>query len=492
MRASVLEERRVLELEATKIDEHVARLQAQACALRTKMNSLTPLCGLPAEVLGHILGGVMQHSRGQDGQDWPTSPIRRHGTEWLAFIGTCRRIRALALATPMIWADLDVGSRAEWKTLCTTRAGSCALAISYYGHRLSPPFAEAELDELLHRAAHVHVRDARIPTDLAITRYFLEVMQHPPNGLRTFAYYTYGSFTLPNGFLLGAGPTLTRLALTRAHIPALSQDVSFPQLAFLTLSRAQFDVPEHLLTLLHKCPLLEHLHLRKIETLDHSGTSVPESIVFASLKTVVLETAFLWLHLLTPLLPASLARCTLAVTASDFDLERGNAVEELRKQVFAMALRRMNYAHEKSNALVAYLEGEYLYGPLDTQWKFRLESADPLCTYQDLCDEGELPSCNDMLAQAPSLHVYGEAEGALFSHVALSKVDPLCSVEHLVVENGAGDTRDLSSWLRRRFRAGNPVRLLELMECGDFVTDYTELARRVRTKGWVGEVRVEK
>jgi hypothetical protein len=492
MRASVLEERRVLELEATKIDEHVARLQAQACALRTKMNSLTPLCGLPAEVLGHILGEVVQHSRGQDGQDWPTNPIRRHGTEWLAFIRTCRRIRALALATPMIWANINIRSRAEWKTLCAARAGRCALAISYYGNYNSPPFAEADWEELLHRAAHVHVRDVRIPTDLAIPRYFSAAMQHPPHDLCTFAYYTRIVFTLSAGFLLGAGPTLTRLALTRALIPAVLQDVSFPQLAYLTLSRAQFDAPEHLIMLLHKCPSLEHLHLRKIETLNRSNTSALEPIALPSLKTVVLETEFLWLHLLTPLLPTSLAKCTLAVTASDVDLERGNAVEELRKQVFAVALRRMNHTHKKSSPLVAHLEAEYMYGLLDTQWKLRLECADPLCTYQDLCDEDELPSYDSMLAQASSLHVYGEAEGALFSHVALSKVDPLCSVEHLVVKDGAGDTSDLSSWLRRRFHAGNPVRVVELMDCGDYVNDYTELARRLRTKGWVGEVRVEK
>jgi hypothetical protein len=270
------------------------------------------------------------------------------------------------------------------------------------------------------------------------------------------------------------------------------QDVSFPQLAFLTLSRVQFDAPEYLILLLHKCPSLEHLHLRKIENLNWSSTSALEPIALPSLKTVVLETEFLWLHLLTPLLPTSLAKCTLAVTASDVDLEQGNAVEELRKQVFAMALRRMSHTYKKSSALIVHLEAEYMYGPLDTQWKFRLECAHPLCTYQDLCDEDKLPSYDNMLAQVLSLHVYGEAEGALFSHVALSKEDPLCSVEHLVVKNEAGDTKDLSSWLRRRFSPGNPVRLVELMECGDYVNDYTELAQRLKTKGWVGEVRVER
>jgi hypothetical protein len=483
MNTSVADEMRALDGEISSIEQQIASLQADARALRTRRNLLTTLGRLPVDVLGRLLDMIVCESRlawEAACEDLTPDDGLRAPNDWMRFVGTCRRVRDVALASPLIWTHVDLDNSSRWIALCKERAALCPLSVWYHGF----PKNDVELwEDLLPCAAELRIHDLHIHPHLH--SYMQTAMTRPHPLLSIFEYFVGRPYALTETFIAGAGASLTQLILTSVYVPAHSIEVHFPRLSYLELSHVGLHRPEDLLQLLRQCAELEDLRLHNVGAHNVDLSSHQTPIAFPKLRVAVIKTHLAWLHRLIPSLPASIHDCTLSAMRPDS--RRDDPEDALRAQVFDMAARLLG---RTSAALDLHLEPDHLRGVLNPSWRLRFERTDPPFVYEDLCGERDLRSYDLILSRARTLYVHAEAD-VIFEHATLSDVDPLAAIEHIVVK-GYGDVEYLQMWLQRRFNAGTRVGTVELLECNQWIDNYEELACQVRDNGWAGAIVVER
>jgi hypothetical protein len=428
MNTSVADEMHALDGEISTIEQQIASLQADARALRTRRNLLTTLGRLPVDVLGRLLDMIVCESR----LAWEDDDDQRPPNDWMRFVGTCRRVRDVALASPLIWAYVDPANSPRWIALCKERAALCPLSVWYHG----VPKSDTELwKNLLPLTAELRIRNLHMHPLLHL--YMETAMTHPRPLLSVFQYSTDMPYALTEAFVAGAGASLTQLILTSVYVPAHSIEVHFPRLSYLELSDVRLHRPQDVLQLLRQCAELEDLRLHNVDAYNVDLLSHQTPIAFPKLRVAVIKTHLAWLHRLIPSLPASLHDCTLSAMLPDS--RRDDPEDALRAQVFDMAARLMGLA---SATLDLHLEPDYRRGVLNPPWRLRFGRKDPPFVYEDLCGEGHLPWGYDLiLSRARTLYVHAEAD-VIFEHAMLSEVDPLAAIEHIVVK-GCGDVQFL-------------------------------------------------
>jgi hypothetical protein len=206
------------------IDRRIAALEGQIVELKAQRNALTPVCGLPAETLAHILSYV-QHG-GHDHN--PLRPWRTYNCTWARTMCVCRRFRTVALDTPRLWAYVDVSVEGTphsqaWAALVVQRSKT-ALAVSGSGAAAFLPTARS-----VYLATDEHSeRSIKMASFTATGRDFLErpapfLERLELDGQRT-------DVCVGAAFLGGVATALRELSLTKAiigpgapHIPDLQR-----------------------------------------------------------------------------------------------------------------------------------------------------------------------------------------------------------------------------------------------------------------------------
>jgi hypothetical protein len=113
-----------------QIDEEIAALDSQLLALKIRRNSLVPFGRLPWEILVRVLHFAQVGIK--PGPSRFETPWINFDRKWVEYTLVCRRLREVALGTPVLWTFIECDPRNEpgrWENLCITRAKDCHLDI---------------------------------------------------------------------------------------------------------------------------------------------------------------------------------------------------------------------------------------------------------------------------------------------------------------------------------------------------------------------------
>lgn len=116
--------------------------------LKSRLNTLTPICRLPPELLSEILVyGTMQAYDS-------TGPLNTGGFAWIRLAHVCRHFRAVALNTPRFWSYLQITKGGTFAEL-VARSKNAPLHINAYIHFSTTADRILSLDVLLQHSHHI-------------------------------------------------------------------------------------------------------------------------------------------------------------------------------------------------------------------------------------------------------------------------------------------------------------------------------------------------
>ncbi|KAH9922564.1 hypothetical protein B0H21DRAFT_165303 [Amylocystis lapponica] len=254
-------------------------------SLRALQNSLIPANRLPNELLVMIFRFV---ETGQYEPEWTRYIYMR----WFKLMGVCRHWRAIALATPYLWAKIDITKSMDFTRMCLERSQNAMLEI--FMAECIPPERDHDLflalpgmSEVLARHStrirylrlpHLTLADGvhLFPWPIALMS-GLEILELKPHSLEQ------GPLMLPSN-----------LAFPKLHSLSLSQRLFHPNHPVLNnLVELELDHSlegfatsmDSLLGILERCPELVQLSLRSCGPhLPDETTAYPEParLVFLS------------------------------------------------------------------------------------------------------------------------------------------------------------------------------------------------------------------
>jgi hypothetical protein len=274
----------------------------------------TSLLDLPPELLGRILyfAQATDDKEPKHRLGAPDTPWDGYDTQWVEYTLVCRRLRDVALATPMLWTvivhDNTYKSSSKWAELCAARSKNCLLSIktSYkliYDDDPNYPLPKSCWE----RAYRVAVRGGSPmnPVDLPLLRTRLPHLVQLDCRVRGKS---------PSPFLGGHSASLTYLELSCSRFMSVPELPALRTCIIKSNTREVDELPK-VVKLLTSTPLLENLELR----LGGSPTSsIPAVATLPQLSLPCLSTLFLGVDVdqlvaVTDILPTP--RRTLAVYA---------------------------------------------------------------------------------------------------------------------------------------------------------------------------------
>jgi hypothetical protein len=486
--------------DAPSIDAEISSLQAQIGHteeqirwLRTRRNACSPLCSLPFDVL-HIIFQLLAPSSPESDRDADvllfTHEFSAERTEFWPFMGlaaACTRLRAFAIATPLLWHRADLGHRSsEWVALCVARAGSVPLSLRCDRRTmgtLDPPAIQS-----LTRQIQARVRDIRLWNCADTIGFaFEDTFRSEDASFRSISYSPGLSheFTLSKrAFSLPARSSLTSLELAYTRIGP--EPPHLPHLLSLKLAY-ECSGFEHIAHLLQNCPQLERLNVRGFEpvSIHHDGPP----IALDHLR--VLIAAPMCLSLLLAVLAPQM-RCTIVLEpCAGFHLSLTEA-EHVRKQSFDSAVRWLGLAAFAHEAHV-YSDTTPMKGPR----RYRLEVRDPQqplgARYLEYAED--LQDFESTLAAMRRLHLWRAAFGAFANSKLGGRI--FAQISELVIEEGTpargGDcpVSHLRHWLIERASRGAQLDVLSFVRCehmGQVFGPFEQIVEIVRATGAVLEL----
>ncbi|KAI0919604.1 hypothetical protein AcV5_001625 [Taiwanofungus camphoratus] len=308
----------------SKKEEH----QTYPQTLDVLYNSSLPVNQLPNELLVEIFSCVKE----RDGD-----------MQWMKFTGVCGYWRAVAVSTPKLWSQIDLGKGVAFLRLCLERSQNAAADIFCRTWVLETP----EIVEAL--LPHVHrIRSLRMSTTESLhpsLEELLPLLNFPMPRLETLVLNPSNPYNNWQDELLfkpivNQFPSLQHLSLSFVGIPWKSP--VYKGLRSLSLSNHGKCPPlsiDAFLNMMEACPCLEQL------ALSESGPSPPPEVDTApypppkrvvslpklrqlEVMNVPVNVSYLLDHLAIPASAMAFIRCLLR----DFDELGGNA--------FASALPR--------------------------------------------------------------------------------------------------------------------------------------------------------
>ncbi|KZT64940.1 hypothetical protein DAEQUDRAFT_759643 [Daedalea quercina L-15889] len=319
-----------------EIEGEITRYLAYVAALRTHLNTFTPISVLPPEVLCE----VFLHVAGVGKHDISSSPTPYR---WISVSHVCKHWRAVALNCPVLWGNVTVTPQVEWMTELLERSKSAPLYVSMTILRFSVPYFNREEEEASTIMVFSHLarmRSLSITAARALTVRFGDLLTGPAPCLESLTIrYTNNFSSRPDEFdcihELLHRPENSRLRRLDLHSVALSwSKTSLPHLTHLTVTgkpqrdEAHVNV-ETLLGAVARMGLLEELVLEKALSVA-AGGSVPAASTPASLPRLqslrVVDSVPNCIYLLDYVATPSLSRLSVHVSGD---------IRGLRSQLFA-------------------------------------------------------------------------------------------------------------------------------------------------------------
>jgi hypothetical protein len=464
----------VIDAQLSLLEDEIARAHVRARELRTRRNALNGLCSLPSDLIQQILDILVE--------DYRNPPPFRYLTpnfSFFRFVGTCTRIRALAVATPTLWSHIDFKLNKEWIHLGLERARSSLLTVDFnegWGIlkdlqlllSLMPKARNLTIFPMHgkdnHRVDPIHkMLDQSLP-HLESLRY-----SGPPN--------IESIFNLSQNFGAGTPSRLTTLKVS--HVFISGETVDFPCLTHIDISHVTANRPEDIWRLLYQMPKVESLSLSDIPSFDITHDLVMGKIPWKHLNIVDISAPLIWISLFLDTLPFPLQNCSLCVITPDDDHEEiGPSVDQRRLQSFEAALELYSLSPAPSMIELCYESNTY--------WVLKLGRYADLFIYEDAVLE--LSRFDGILPLVEELRVDVHVEGA-FRYAARSLIDPFSAVEWLTIDCRFAGFDQLRDWLRRRAAEGNRLHSIDFD--GGYNTD-DEITPRKSTAEIAYELMQEK
>ncbi|TFY77738.1 hypothetical protein EWM64_g6274 [Hericium alpestre] len=254
------------------IDEELEAMHLALCSLRTHRNTLTPISGLPLEILAWIL---QLHANDQ--------PPSKRDLGWIRVTHVCRLWRDAALHHPALWANVTTEPGSRWLDLMLERAKSGPLSYRQVKcGKDSKDFLSHVLPHLFPRIHSFSVDDT--PEAVSVVAQSLKFAAPMLDALELIVVSPPGRHhrsLLPEGIFDNNSPVLRRL-----HLKGIRVAWSVPILRGLThLHIEEEGNPNHTHGLdggffhaLKGLPALEILYLANVlpdEVLSLDNGSVP-------------------------------------------------------------------------------------------------------------------------------------------------------------------------------------------------------------------------
>jgi hypothetical protein len=434
-----------IDLQLSVIEDEIARAHVRARELRMRRNALNGLCSLPSDIIQQILDILVEGYRNR-----PFGSLTLNFS-FFRFMGTCTRIRSLAVATPTLWSHIDFKLNKEWIHLGLERARSSLLTVIFNEGWGSPQDLQLLLS-LMPKARNltifpVHGKDSHrvdpIHKMLDQSLPHLEPLRYsgPPN--------IEFVFNLSQNFGGGTPSRLTTLEVS--HVFISGETVDFPCLTHLAISHLTANRPEDIWRLLYQMPQVESLSLSDIPSFDITHDLVMGKIPWKHLNVVDISAPLIWISLFLGTLPFPLQNCTLCViTPDDGHVEIGPSVNQRRLQSFEAALELYSQSPFAFMIELCYESNTY--------WVLKLGRYDDPFIYEDAVLE--LSQFDGILPLVEELRVDVHVEGA-FRYAARSVIDPFSAVQWLTIDHGFAGFYELRDWLRRRAAEGNRLHSID-------------------------------
>jgi hypothetical protein len=266
--------------DAAMIDTEIAALQAQKKGiedrirlLRTRRNSLSRLCGLAPEVLYWIFTQIIDDRDMQNTDIGDALGVSSRGYNgsfrsmraWWALSVTCTYLRAFAIASPLLWASVNLNGHLDWIHLLVERARHVSLSLQYFEGCTPTAFVTEPDDshmrrelllELSRRARHIIVYTADAQTRTC----FEECLSIDNRSLQSLVYRTHGPAPIVLSSIYAATQAMSTLThLDVGMIGLSSAPPELPVLSSLKIGESLF--PEHVVGWLQRVPSLKELYI---------------------------------------------------------------------------------------------------------------------------------------------------------------------------------------------------------------------------------------
>ncbi|EPS94733.1 hypothetical protein FOMPIDRAFT_1063054 [Fomitopsis schrenkii] len=221
------------------LEEEVVCCSTYLVALKSRLNTLTPISVLPPEVLCE----VFLHVAGVGDRD---NGIGSHSYGWICITHVCKHWRAVALSCPSLWSKLTVTRQRPWMTELLARSKRAPLYVTatlprFLPVRFGPPLDSPLATVLEHLA---RIRSLSITNQNSLTSQIVQLLDKPAPLLESLVIRNQAATsyvpldTCEHIHAMLHRPENSRLRRLELYsIPLPWDRVSLPNLTHLTISR---------------------------------------------------------------------------------------------------------------------------------------------------------------------------------------------------------------------------------------------------------------
>jgi hypothetical protein len=484
-----------------QIEQEIEALESQLLQLKARRNMFTPLARLPAEILGRILYFAQVPSRANEDDDrYLKSPlvILIYDRRWTEYTLVCKRIRSVALETPILWTFVELDfSRppTAWTEICVKRAKECPLEIyAPVEYVLNGPGAPSQLLVKYLGRARSLISSMTRKIRKSLRTWHIAALTTPMPLLEEM-YCDMPEINLNADFMGGSCSSLLKLylgAVTFSHYES-TPDFSALRILVFAMSSETHEIRQFI-TLFNHTPRLEALSVdTSLGDITINANDVLAPVSLPHLHTFHLVTSFDVIPAFTSIIPIPHDKLGIELNDVPFRLPVPELYTYMSRFWSNVAGNRPfpsgiaqwicdDECHITIGSAFTLEPDDASLGPC----LFLYFSAHPAIT------PGIAPQLLELVdiiyVEGPNRHrSSGEALHAL--------VDS--PVRYLVVRNGEQMSDlpwGLANWVRERARAGRPLETATFMACKHHESEeslwaYAEMLRRnnlVRHVVWEG------
>jgi hypothetical protein len=430
-------------------------------SLRTRRNALMPLCRTPPDTLASIIEIVAQDEQAAkevlhvDGTNW--RHIFGRSTTWMRVTSTCTYVRAVALASPFLWSDIDLNHKPPLIQLYLDRSDSALLSITCRDLPNNAALPQG-LTPLLDRCRDIAVAGLGMKDAVALRK----SLENPLPYLRSLHYMSpkQDLFRLSYQFLGGNTLQLTKLFLN--HVILHADDLCLPNLVYLGVSGIDVqDEVERLFRLISNASQLCKVYLHGVITAQTIIKHPMDHL--AHLEILHIEDSARMLGLVVPSLPLPLRDLTVSIAPTT---RRGlSPVEQvMREQLLAYLFAKFPVGIRSSAALSrprnAFSVVMRMLQLTATVPHPNIESL--VLTFTDF---GLKPNMFDfVLNEVPTLRVSEDLVEDVFGRSILLGANVYEHVEDIIIEASQkySDFTRIENWLCERLVSKKQVYILDI------------------------------
>lgn len=281
----------------------IAELEEQIRTVKTRQNTLTPIGGIPEELLSNIFSECLG--------EWPTDGD--YYKTLLAITHVCARWRSTALANACLWAFLDLAMGAEFGKTFLERSQKVPISLKSVVEETEELASEEQ--EFLHAV----LRDPRKLRRLTFKipgREFDEMLPYLLEGMPVLTHFSFYNdsneeFALPTPLFSNHAPRLETLSLHNVQIswtaPVFNGLTSLSLVMDDGYWHNERPLPQVFFNALCQAPALQHLVLDAVLPARSSfdSSTIKNTLHLNSLQTLKITgnchvLSALWAHIRMP------------------------------------------------------------------------------------------------------------------------------------------------------------------------------------------------